>query len=162
MVVSIYIFLSFFCIFVQMFESKMSYLNILRSGCLRIIVFITYCIPNSSLYTENRRRCLEMPLSVLKQWFNQIWIVRLWDCLCALTYMCTIFQPLKPKAHQATKISFLSFPLQHFRDNSILNCLVFRLTVAVIVCRMLRTNNVLCRMSGTKDETLVSRKPVSV
>ncbi len=68
----------------------------------------------------------------------------------------------KTKGPSGKKISFLSFPLQHFRDNSILNCLVFRLTVAVIVCRMLRTNNVLCRMSGTKDETLVSRKPVSV
>lgn len=33
-------------------------------------------------------------------------------------------------------------------------------TVAAIVSWMFRTNNVLCRESGTKDETVVSPKPV--
>lgn len=41
-------------------------------------------------------------------------------------------------------------------------CRVFEATVAAIVYWMLRTNNVLCMPSGTKDETLVSREPVSV
>lgn len=56
---------------------------------------------------------------------------------------------------------FLWIP-SRFWVYSVIHGLVFRPTVAVIMRWTLRTNNVLCWMSGTKDETLGSPEPVAV
>lgn len=161
MVVSIYIFLSFFFYFCADVWIQNELLKHFEKWLLE-----DYCFHNilytQQLFIYRKQKTLPLnafvgPKPVVPVNCTSCTSVRLFVRTYIHVHNISTFKTKGPSGN-----IFLSFPLQHFRDNSILNCLVFRLTVAVIVCRMLRTNNVLCRMSGTKDETLVSRKPVSV